>query len=255
MLKLMKYEWKLGFRTVRFTLIAGLIVSILFGLLVGVLGTPDYGIDRLVFAGNDRTEFVIMVGSIVWVAVWFALFVQTVDVILKALSTRMFAPEGYIAHTLPLETWELLGGKALGVWLFGLFMSLMAFIGMVLLLFTALAASGEMVNFFKYLWQTIPKLTPYHWETLAQAMGWLALALIAFPGATAVGIVNLQFICIASRQFGKHHLAGGIIVLVILINIEGRLSSATHLGSVITVLMAIACFCGSNYLLKTRLSV
>lgn len=257
MLKLMKYEWKLGFRTVKNTLIGGIILSFLLGLLIGLLGTVVYSLDGVFegFTGEGLTDTLVMVFSIAWVAVWFALMVQTIDFIIKALSARMFAPEGYLTHTLPLETWELLGGKALGVWMFGLFMCLMAFVGTLVLAFTALAASGEMVNFFKYLWLTLPKLTPYHWEILAQAVEALALVFIAFLGATAVGIVNLQFICIASRQFGKHHLAGGIIVLVILLNIEGRLVQATHLGSIITALMAVACFCGSNYLLKNRLSV
>lgn len=257
MLKLTKYEWKLGFRTVKNTLIGGIILSFLLGLLIGLLGTVVYNSDGVFqgFTGEGITDTVVMVASFLWIAVWFALFVQTVDFIIKALSTRMFAPEGYLTHTLPLAIWELLGGKALGVWLFGLFMCLMAFVGTLVLAFTALAASGEIVNFYRYLWQVLPKLTSYHWQTLGQAMGRLALVFIAFLGATAVGIVNLQFICIAARQFGKHHLAGGIIVLVILLNIEGRLTSATHLGTLITILMAIACFCGSNYLLKKHLSV
>lgn len=255
MLKILKYEWKLGFRTVKPTLIAGLALSILFGLLVGLLGTPDYGIDRIVFDGNGQTEIVFMVGSIIWIAVWFALFVQTVDVILKAMSARMFAPEGYLTHTLPVEIWELLSGKALGVWLFGLFMAAMAAVGFWALLLAALTVSGALVDFAKFLWEALPQFTPYHWTTIGQAIGWGIKALLIFLAASLIGIVNLQFICIAGRQFGKHHLVGSIIVLVILLNIEGRLAAATHLGTLVTVLMGAACFCGSNWLLKNRLSV
>lgn len=257
MLKVLKYEWKLGFRSVKNTLIAGNLLSLLFGLLVGLLGTVVYNLDGLFqgFSGEGITDTVVMVASIAWMAVWFAQFVQTVDFIIKALSSRMFAPEGYLAHTLPLETWELLGGKALGVWLFGVFMAVVAAVQIWIVLLTGLLLSGALPEFVKYLWQVLPELTPYHWATLGQAIGWLFLALVAFLGAAAIGVVNLQFICIAARQFGKHHLAGGIIVLVILLNIEGRLTSATHLGTLITILMAIACFCGSNYLLKKHLSV
>lgn len=257
MLKLMKYEWKLGFRSVKNTLIAGVLLSLLFGVLIGLLGTVVYNLDGVFqgFTGEGITETVVMVASILWIAVWIALFVQTVDFIIKALSTRMFAPEGYLTHTLPLETWELLGGKALGVWMFGVFMAVVAAVQIWIVLLTGLLLSGALPEFVEYLWQVLPELTPYHWATLAQATGWIAVAVLAFLGASAVGVVNLQFICIAARQFGKHHLAGGIIVLAILINIEGRLVSATHLGSLITVLMAVTCFCGSNYLLKNKLSV
>lgn len=255
MLKILKYEWKLGLRTVKPTLIAGFIISVLFGLLVGLLGTPDYGIDKLVFSGNDRTEIVIMICSIVWLAVWFALFVLTVDVILKALSTRMFAPEGYLAHTLPVHSWELLGGKALGVWLFGVFMTVMAAAGFWVLLLVALAVSGAMGEFFRFLWSALPQLTSQHWASLGQAAVWFAKAYLIFLVSSLIGIVNLQFVCIAGRQFGKHHLAGGIIVLVVLLNIEGRLASATHLGSLVSVLMGTVCFIGSNWLLKNRLSL
>lgn len=255
MLKILKYEWKLGFRTVRSTLIAGLILSVLFGLLVGMLGTPDYGMDRLLFASNDQTDIVFMVISLVWTAVWFALFVQTVDIILKALSTRMFAPEGYLTHTLPVETWELLTGKALGMWLFGLFMVAMAAIGFWALLLVALTVSGALADFAKFLWEALPRLTPYHWTTLGQGIGLGIKVLLIFLVTSFIGIVNLQFICIAGRQFGKHHLAGGVIVLVVLLNIEGRLVNATHLGSLVTIFMGAACFVGSNWLLKNRLSL
>lgn len=257
MLKLMKYEWKLGFRSVKNTLIGGIILSFLLGLLIGLLGTVVYSVDGVFegFTGEGLTDTLVMVFSIAWVAVWFALMVQTIDFIIKALSSRMFAPEGYLTHTLPLAIWELLGGKALGIWLFGVFMAVVAAVQIWIVLLTGLLLSGALPEFVEYLWQVLPELTPYHWTTLGQAIGWLFLAFVAFLGAAAIGVVNLQFICIAARQFGKHHLAGGIIVLVILLNIEGRLVQATHLGSIITVLMAIACFCGSNYLLKNRLSV
>lgn len=257
MLKILKYEWKLGFRSVKPTLIAGFVISALFGLMIGLMGSPviDQATMMFSFWGDQQNDTVMLIGSIVWLAVWFALFVQTVDVIFKALSTRMFAPEGYLAHTLPVEIWELLGGKALGVWLFGLFMVTMATLGFWLVLLMGLTVSGALGEFTKLLMSVLPQLTGHHWVTLAQGTGLLLTALGIFIAASLIGIVNLQFICIAARQFGKHHLAGGIIVLVIMLNIEGRLANAIHYGSLVSLIMAAACFGGSWWLLKNRLSV
>lgn len=257
MLKILKYEWKLGFRSVKTTLIAGFVISALFGLMIGLMGSPviDQAAMMFGFWGDDQNDTVVLVGSIVWLAVWFALFVQTVDVILKALSSRMFAPEGYLAHTLPVEIWELLGGKALGMWLFGLFMTVMATLGFWVVLLMGLTVSGALGEFAKLFMSALPRLTGYHWTTLAQGTGWLLMALIIFMAASLIGIVNLQFICIAARQFGKHHLAGAVIVLVILLNIEGRLANAIHFGTLVSLIMAAACFGGSWWLLKNRLSV
>lgn len=257
MLKVLKYEWKLGFRSVKNTLIAGIVLSVLLGLLIGLLGTVVYNPDGLFqgFTGEGSTDTVVTVISIVWIAVWFALLVQTVDFIIKALFTRMFAPEGYLTHTLPLESWELLGGKALSVWLFGLFMLAMAALGVWAVLLTGLAVSGALGEFGVYLWRVFPQLTSYHWKTLTEALGWFALYFMGFLVMSLVSVVNLQFIAIASRQFGKHHMAGGIVLLVILINIEGRLTAATHMGSLVSLLMGAACFFGSKWLLEHRLSV
>lgn len=257
MLKILKYEWKLGFRSVKVTLIAGLIISALFGLMIGLMGSPVFDQKTMQFGfwGDSCNDAIVLIGSIAWIAVWFALFVQTVDVILKALSGRMFAPEGYLVHTLPVEIWELLSGKALGVWLFGLFMVAMATLGFWAVLLVGLAVSGAMGEFAKLLMSALPQLTGYHWATLAQGSGWLLTALVIFAVASFIGIVNLQFICIAARQFGKHHLAGAVIVLVILLNIEGRLANAIHYGTLVSLIMAAACFGGSWWLLKNRLSV
>lgn len=256
MLKVLKYDWKNGWNAVKPVLPAALILSVLFGLFMGRIGgTPVASQTAFGVVSDKEIDIVVMVLSVVWFGVMTALLVLTVIAIDQNMDRRMFGTEGYLTHTLPVETWELLGGKTIGTWLFGLFMFAVALVSIpVIMLFTAVG-TGEMVVFFRKLIDLLPKLGAYHFQQLAAGAGYAIWGIAAFCAWSFLVIVQLQFVCIAGRLFGKYYLAGEIIVLWVLISLENNLNRLLSAGFLVCLLVSAACFCGSCWLVKKKLNV
>lgn len=256
MLKVLKYDWRNGWNAVKFTLVAAVVLSILLGLSFGRIGGVIVATEEQFGIGGESTlDTITMVLSVVWFAVMMALLILTVDAICRNLSGRMFGSEGYLTHTLPVKTWELLVGKVLGTWLFGVFMLVAAIaLGMLVMLATA-AGTGAIGDLLKELVAMLPKMGAYHFRQLATGFGYLALGILDFLAWSLVVVIQYQFICIAARQFGKHYVAGGIIVFIVLVVLENKLNAAISLGFVVSLATTAACFFGSQWLLKHRLSL
>lgn len=255
MLKVMKYDWRNGWNAVRSTLLAAAVVSVVIGIVFGMLG-GQVVINREVFmiAGEKTIDYVVMGLCIVWFALMTALLVQTVDAIFRNMVGRMFGPEGYLTHSLPVSSWELLLGKAMGTWIFGVFMVLVA-IGAVLLVMAATAASsGAVLKAVNLVFQALPKLGAYHFRRIVSGAGYVLYGVAAFLAWSFLMVIQFQFICIAARQFGRFHVAGGFIVFWLLCVVEGNLNQMLSMGFVIFLLSSAACFYGSRWLLEHRLS-
>lgn len=256
MLKVFKYDWKNGWNSVRSTLLIDVIVSILMGVLLGILG-GEIVMGKATFAimGNGNMDYVVMGLSLLWFGVMVALLVLTVDTIFRNMNSRMFGPEGYLTHTLPVDTWQLLLGNALGTWLFGVFMVFVA-IASVLLIFVSTATStGAVVKIVEGIIEYLPKLGAYHFKWIVRGAGYAAFALAAFLAGSFLMVVQFQFICIAARLFGKFRLAGGIIVFWLLVSLENDLNKVLSMGFVVVLLTSAACFAAGNWLLKHRLNI
>lgn len=260
MLKILKYDWKNGWNAVKHTLIAAAVVSALLGIIMGLLGgrvESDQTLFSVVFSvvGESSMDYVVMILSIGWFSVMVALLVLTVDAIVRNLSTRMFGSEGYLTHTLPVHTVELLAGKALGTWMFGVFMVCVAVFAVLLVVLCTAVTSIELTKLIETIVQYLPKLGAYHFRQMATGAGYLLYGIGAFLIWSLMVVVQYQFICIASRLFGRFHIAGAIIFLVLLLELEGRLNRLFSMGFLVALLTSAACFCGSNWLLKKRLSL
>lgn len=234
MLKVIKYDWKNGWYNIRTLLAAALVLSVLAGLTLRIF------------------ESVLL--SVVWTAVMWALLVLTVAAIFRNMSGRMFGAEGYLTHTLPVSTWELLLGKSVGTWLFGVFMVFAAIILWVILIIID-AGMPEVWCFLMEVVDALPKLGAYHFRSLAIGMGHVLAGIASFLVASFMLVVQLQFICIAARQFGKYHIAGGIIVFIVLSSLESNWNQSLAIGFLSVVLFSALCFAGSCWLLKKRMSI
>lgn len=255
MLKVMKYDWRNGWDSVRPTLLAAVVISILAGIAFGIIGgTPVINGTNFVIVGPDKAETAFAIMTIVWFAVMVALLVLTISSICSNMIGRMFGPEGYLTHTLPVHTWELLLGKAVGTWLFGVFMVFVAMACLLLVMFSTAASTGYMGELVESFVRLMPKLGAYHFRQIVSGIGYLLLSIAAFLAWSFLMVVQFQFICIAARQFGKFHVAGGIIVFWLLCSVEGNLNRALSMGFVVFLLSSAACFWGSQYLLKHRLN-
>lgn len=256
MLKVLKMDWRNGWQSVRGTLLLAAIVSVVFGSLAGFYdGEVALGPDQFGVFVESNSEVVGIVLSVSWCAVMVALLVLTVDTIVKNMSNRMFEAAGYLTHTLPVSTWELLTGKALGTWLFGVFMVFVAFASLFLVLFTTTLSSVDFRKLVETIAALLPKLGSYHFRQMAIGAGYVLYALGAFLAWSLLLVVQFQFICIAARQFGKYHIAGGVIVFCVLLTLEGKLNNLLSMGFLVCLLFAAACFYGSYWLLKNRLSL
>lgn len=263
MLKVMKYDWRNGWDAVKYTLLAAVFVSVLAGIGMGFAG------GTVVINGNAIGEFggafgvvgegtmdkFVMVLSIVWFAVMTALLVMTVDTIFRNLSGRMFGAEGYLTHTLPVHTWELLLGKAVGTWLFGVFMLFVAFASVLLVLMSTLVGTGELGAILVKAAEFLPKLGDFHFRWMLRGAGYVLYALAAFFAWSFLVVAQLQFICIAGRQFGKFHVAGSIIVFMLLMSLENNLNRLVPYGFLVFLLSTAACAYGSWWLEKKRLAL
>lgn len=254
MLKVFKMDWKYGWHAVRGTLLAALLISVAVGILTGAMGNaPVVRENAIGFFGEGTMDNVFAFSFICWFAVMAALLVQTVIVIVHNLNGSMFGKEAYLTHTLPVRSWELLGGKALGTWVFGVFMLVMAFVNFFLLLFSAAVGTGTLLQLLKEIVAALPKLGEYHFSQLAEGTWYLLYGLGASLLGSLLLIVLLQFIFIAARQFGKHYIAGGVIVYVVLLLVGSKLNSATSSGFLVVLAMSIVCFLAGNWLLNHRL--
>lgn len=256
MLKILKYDWKNGWNAVKFPLIAAAVVSALLGIVMGLLG-GQVAIGQQLFAvvGESSMDYVVMFLSIGWFSVMVALLVLTVDAIFRNLSTRMFGPEGYLTHTLPVETWELLAGKALGTWIFGVFMVCVAIFSVVLVVLCTAVTSIELTKLMETIVEFLPKLGAYHFRQMAVGAGYLLYGIGAFLIWSLMIVVQYQFICIASRLFGRFHAAGAIILFCLLLSLEGNLNRLFSMGFLVALLTSAACFLGSHWLLRHKLSL
>lgn len=256
MLKVLKYDWRSGWSSVKLTLLVAAVFSILFGFCLSFLGGQVVvNSENIGVTGENRMDTVVMILSIIWFSIMMALLVLTVDTILKNLSARMFGPEGYLTHTLPVSTWELLGGKVLGTWLFGVFMVGAAITAVFLVLISTVAGTNELRHFVNAVVELLPKLGSYHFRQIATGLGYLLYGIGAFLAWSLLLVVQLQFILIAARQFGKFHIAGGVIIFCVLLTLEGRLNNLLSMGFLVCLVSSAACFWGSYWLLQHRLNV
>lgn len=256
MLKVLKYDWKNGWNSVRLLLIGAAIASAVFGISAGLQGGRPV-IDGKAFGimGQEQLSNLTGILMVVWFSIMVALLVLTVDAILKNLSGRMFGPEGCLTHTLPVEVWELLAGKALGTWIFGVFMVFVAFAALLLAMAATIVGAGSVMTFVRYAVEMLPKLGAYHFRQLAEGMGYFVYGLGAFLIWSLLLVIQFQFVCIASRLFGKYHIAGAVIITDVLFMVENNINTVISMGFVIVLLASAACFYGSCWLLKHKLSI
>ena len=107
--KLMKYEIKSSGKLMLMIWAALIIASILFSLSINVLGNTT--------AAYDTNGYGILVGIIgtvtglLYFAMFIALIVATMLVIILRFYKGLLGDEGYLMHTLPVKPWQLITSK------------------------------------------------------------------------------------------------------------------------------------------------
>ena len=109
--KLMKYEIKSSGKLMLMIWAALIIASILFSLSINVLGNTT--------AAYDTNGYGILVGIIgtvtglLYFAMFIALIVATMLVIILRFYKGLLGDEGYLMHTLPVKPWQLITSKGI----------------------------------------------------------------------------------------------------------------------------------------------
>lgn len=234
MLKVMKYELRSEFNEVRFLLCAAFGLSILVGLILRFGELPLL--------------------PTVWFAVMLALVVLSVKAIFRNMTNRMFGTESYLTHTLPVDTWELLLGKAAAAWLFGILITAAASACWLLTLICISGFSDAGAASFVVM-QSLPKLGEYYFSAFPNTIKYILLGIPAFIAISFLVILEFQFACIAGKQFGKYRAVAQTLIFVVLCMVEGIYNKSMSVGFLIVVVAAGGCFVGSHWLLRHKLSI
>ncbi|MGL6174678.1 MAG: hypothetical protein ACRC1P_08745 [Cellulosilyticaceae bacterium] len=252
--KLLKYELKATART----FIPMYIALIIFAIIQRVIGRETIGnFEELNFAGEITT--------IVIVALFIALVVITIVVVIQRFYKNLLRDEGYLMMTLPVSTRKLILSKLLAtfVWIIG---SIGTAVIVILILF---AGYGDFLKQLQYIFsQMITMMVTVEREYM--------LVFILFGCSVVVGsIANilLIYLALAMSQFSFAHkyriptaiisfivfnmiitqIAVGVTSLCFSIGIIPILQMSITL--VISILLVIVLFEAINWILNKRLNL
>lgn len=165
--KLMKYEFRASARIFAVVYLAILALS----LTAGIFTRASEGYDT-----GNAVEGITMTLYLATGMCFFAAVVITTVVNLRRFYIGVFQDEGYLLHTLPVESWEIIASKLLPAMVWTIATVVVMGLSMVLAVMIGYKVSllETVTDFFRGL----AKLTPAEWAMVIQ-MGVLALAELA----------------------------------------------------------------------------
>ncbi|MBR2188075.1 MAG: hypothetical protein IJ860_01505 [Eubacterium sp.] len=147
--KLFKYEFKATARILGVIYLAVLVCAALFGI-VGRASVSHFGMVYEVMdnaeavssaAGTSRSmEVAIVVFGIIYMLLIVSMFVVTAILIISRFYRNLLRGEGYLMHTLPVPTWQLVLSKTLSALLW----MVLSFLVMLLSFFILILTAGLM---------------------------------------------------------------------------------------------------------------
>lgn len=273
--KLIKQEWRSTWKVP--TLLIGILflATILLSLSVGV---PAWKLERV------ETSYTALLLILLCYAVWIGCTWGVILYLTIRYYKSMYTDEGYLTHTLPVTTNQLLVSKALNFWIWNLLttaaitISVCAFVAVVSVLESGdLSFVVEIIDGFKELCHAI--------NSSAYALPWqffLISLLVCMVVTSLSGVLMIIGSVNIGQLWARHRVAGAVLVYIgiylvqqfvlqILISnvmfadlirgIYTRYAAVTTVNKIAwivtvdSILFAVALYIASYFILKKRVNV
>ncbi|MCD8196796.1 MAG: hypothetical protein LUE24_06490 [Lachnospiraceae bacterium] len=226
--KLIKYDMRSISRAFIPLWILAPIVSLLFGLATDATFSDDNTMlyELFVSLGGDVLTTVV---SVLFFGILIAMGVLTLLFIIQRFWKGLLKEEGYLAFTLPVETWQLIMGKAVSALLVSVVSALVGLLSFILLIL----CMKELRWLFSWIAEAFRSLfleDPLWWCAMA------VLAVILFLFATVSNIYHLYAAMALGQLFENHRVIGAFASYL---GISVALSAVTGmLGAIFAVILA-----------------
>ncbi|MCC8139405.1 MAG: hypothetical protein LIO67_03730 [Lachnospiraceae bacterium] len=175
-------------------------VSLLFGLAAGATFSDDntmlYGL--FLSLGGDVLTTVV---SVLFFGILIALGVLTLLFIIQRFWKGLLKEEGYLAFTLPVETWQLIMGKAVSALLVSVVSTVVAFLSFVILVLS-MKELRWLLSWIAEAFRGLFLENPAWWCAMA------VLAVVLFLFATVSNIYRLYAAMALGQLFENHRVIG-----------------------------------------------
>lgn len=204
--KLLKYEFKSTYRTY-------LIVYAVMVALCVLTGT----LDRVNALLEER--FPVSVWGILMfltVLFFFAAVVITTVLSINRFYQGLFKSEGYLIHTLPVHSWQILAAKLVPavVWTIGT--GIMMLLSMILMVLTSTAASLN-VGIGEFFGALIDLLRSLDWNDVASMLQMCLLCLIGLADLILCVYAGISL----GQLFPRHRVAWAVVACFLLSTVQG----------------------------------
>ena len=268
--KLIKYEFKSTSRLMWFLYGALIVVGALLGFMFNVRG-EDYDAGLMVrpFLTGDNSAFQIMFASLlgIYVLMIQAIFIMTIIMIITRFNKNLLGGEGYLMHTLPVKTHDLILSKGIVAMIWGVIAILSGLL------------SGFLFSITSGLLRLI--LREIRWEDISYILSRvftrdviLGIVLVIVGSITA--ILSFYFAMAIGNLSNKNKFLYAVlayvgiqVVISIIVNVIGVatggilemafsnrvLTTYLVLQIVQQAILAVVFFFGTNYILKNKLNL
>ena len=156
--KLVKYEIKSSIKLMCVIWTALILVSILFSISIHVLN--DYAGVARHSALNTIAAVIEVATGFMCFAVFIALIVMTLGIVIIRFYKGLLGDEGYLMHTLPVKPWQLITGKGIVAACVVAVSIAVSIISMLILLGSeSFSLMQELTRSIGWIWDVDPKFT------------------------------------------------------------------------------------------------
>lgn len=273
--KILKYEMRAAWRTEKLVWKLLIFISLFIGLLSGFFITyydsffiteggkfflgAITGEDIIVRGTKSGTilSTILTVAIFVWAALIIAIFISTLNRIAHSFSREMFGGQGYLTHTLPVEPWQILAGKALAA-LFILFLAALSVLFSSFLIAIPVFIFREGIFALpNAIFKPLLRGLQIFFKTPVSSMKTLLYSLLTILKPIQI-LLEIQLAIIAAHQLKRHHKLYSLIALLVIVMIDVRLLrlvDSTLLFTIESILFSAICFFISNWFMTHRLNL
>lgn len=180
--KLVKYEFRSTIRMMGILWIALPVLAVLMGLF-----------DKL-YAGDGLGEYPVVVNlihsvtSFLYFAIFVALITMTVMIIILRFYRGLLRDEGYLMHTLPVKTWQLITAKGVVAVCVSVISMAVAVLSILLLsLFDGWVYTGEFVHYAAEMMKERPLIAVIGLECIFLGIAWLMAVIYKVYASMSIG--------------------------------------------------------------------
>lgn len=184
--KLVKYEIKSSIKLMCVIWTALILVSILFSISIHVLSGDAELAGNSAF--NTVTGIIEVVTGFMCFAVFTALIVVTLGIVIMRFYKGLLGDEGYLMHTLPVKPWQLMTGKGIVAACVIAISIAVSVISMLILLGSeSFSLMHELARGIGWIWELEPKFTIFVVEGIILLILYMLKSIYHIYAALAIG--------------------------------------------------------------------